>query len=280
VDEEALEKYAFSSHHYADRVLKSIEREETPHFCLVGHDRCPHLDEQGLCKIITEMGEEYLCDICREHPRFYNDTPRGKEVGLGMACEEACRLILSTDDYADMIVVGRVAGEPYEIDFDSLSNRENIYEILLTDGLRYGEKRRKICEKYGVSLSLLTREKWRERLASLEYLEEAHRTLFQCFDPAPPVQKKNEKVLDRALAYFVYRHVTETESDEEFRAALGFCLFCDGLLASLLCLNQGAPDAVTLARIVSEELEYSTNNTEAIKSEWDATRENDESYFE
>ena len=27
-----------------------------------------------LCRIILNLGEDALCDICREHPRFYNFT--------------------------------------------------------------------------------------------------------------------------------------------------------------------------------------------------------------
>ena len=32
--------------------------------------RCPLLQENGLCRIIAETGEENLCDICAMHPRF------------------------------------------------------------------------------------------------------------------------------------------------------------------------------------------------------------------
>ena len=54
-------------------ILESIDfSAEAPHFELRADGRCPHLDGRGLCRIICEHGEEYLCDICREHPRFYN----------------------------------------------------------------------------------------------------------------------------------------------------------------------------------------------------------------
>ena len=99
VDENSYKKYKKSKCQYAKAVLSSIENGDTPHFALKENDRCPHLDERGLCKIIINMGEGYLCDICREHPRFYNFTNYGKEVGIGMSCPEACRIILNSDDY-------------------------------------------------------------------------------------------------------------------------------------------------------------------------------------
>ncbi len=71
--------------------MNSISFEETPHFALDSHDRCPHLYHSGLYRIILNVGEEYLCNICREHPGFYNNT-RVAEVGLGISCREAAKV--------------------------------------------------------------------------------------------------------------------------------------------------------------------------------------------
>jgi len=54
---------------------------------------------------------------------------------------------------------------------------------------------------------------------------------------------------------------------KELCAAVGFCLLCERLLASL-AMRTGArdlPSLLPLARILSEELEYSEENTEALK---------------
>ncbi len=32
--------------------------------------RCAFLNENNLCDIYIQLGEEALCDICTEHPRF------------------------------------------------------------------------------------------------------------------------------------------------------------------------------------------------------------------
>ena len=71
-----------------------------------------------------------------------------------------------------------------------------------------------------------------------------------------------EKMLERALAYFIYRHCTEAWDMYEFCAALGFCLVCERLLASLI---ESGIDPFEAARILSEEIEYSEDNTECIK---------------
>lgn len=57
--------------------------------------RCPLLQEDGLCRIIMETGEENLCDICAMHPRFFVENGNFELAGVGLACEESVALLLS-----------------------------------------------------------------------------------------------------------------------------------------------------------------------------------------
>ena len=54
----------------------------------------------------------------------------------------------------------------------------------------------------------------------------------------------------------------------EFCAGLGFALVCERLLASMVCAQEGITldGVLELARILSEELEYSEDNTDTIRS--------------
>lgn len=267
VDDHTLKAYDSLTEGYGREIRDSIDRLDTPHFRLGDGERCPHLDERGLCRIITNLGEGYLCHICREHPRFYNDTIRGREMGLGMACEEACRLILSSDHYREMMEIGEIDGEVEPLDFDVLPHRERIYTILSNGSLPYAERLCMIADAYGVSLSERSDDEWRALLDSLEYLDEAHRALFAGYSSDPSTSKALEKPLERALAYFIYRHATAAWDEDEFRAAVGLSLLCERLLSSV-ARAEGIDDAaglIEVARIVSEELEYSEENTEAIK---------------
>ncbi len=234
---------------------------EDGHFRLIEGDRCPHLTKEGLCRIIREAGERYLCEICREHPRFYNGTPHGREVGIGLSCEEACRLILASDGYANMIEIGETDGE-YTDGFDPIPLRQELYGILSDEAVPYPARLRKIGAAHGVSLSAYTDEEWRELLASLEYLTEEHRHLFAVYTSDPSTPKEIEKPLKRALAYFIFRHCTATGSKEDFRTAVGLSLFLERLLCSMA---NAFGDVHECARILSEEIEYSEENTEEIQ---------------
>ena len=271
VDDDTMKIYDTLTGGYGQVIRDSIDTEEIPHFKLCHGDLCPHLDESGLCKIITNLGEGYLCHICREHPRFYNDTNDGKEVGLGMACEEACRLILSTENYVDMVEIGEIDGEVDPIDFDVLPHRERVYAMLSDHSLPYTKRLRMISDTCGVSLSVKTDAQWRELLASLEYLDEAHRALFLVYSSDPSTPAWMETYLERALAYFIYRHGTAAWDEEDFRRAVGFALFCERLIASV-ANAEGVNDLtglIEVARMVSEELEYSEENTEEVKTAFD-----------
>lgn len=261
VDPETQEKYDALTGGYGEKIKESIEISDTPHFKLQKNDRCPHLNKQGLCNIITNLGEEYLCEICREHPRFYNFTPQGCEVGLGMACEEAARIILNSD-FCGLEEIGNTEGEIDKALFNSLPLRQEIFALLKTR-LTYGECLNRLYIKVGVGKDTFEGTEITELISSLEYLDYGHRELFLS---SKDRGSHDENKLKRALAYFVYRHCAEADSTEDFNSRLCLCLFCESLLRRVA----SALGSMELAaRIISEELEYSQDNTEAIISYFD-----------
>lgn len=243
---------------------------DTPHFRLSAGDRCPHLHECGLCNIMTHLGEAYLCHICREHPRFYNDAVYGKEVGIGMACEEACRIILTSPDFAQVVEMGEVEDETADTKFDALPYRAAVFAVLSDAALTYKEKLDALSQAFDVSPARRADDEWREVLGALEYLDEGHRVLFEAYTNDVLIPSIFEPYLTRALAYFVYRHGTSAYDEEEFKASLGFGMFCVVLMASM-AVAKGVCDLsglVEIGRTVSEELEYSEENTNTIKWEF------------
>ena len=95
IDDEALACYDRLPGPFGDRVRRGIGLEDTPHFILGEDERCPLLNRDNLCDLILHEGEDALCQICRDHPRFRNYFSCRVEMGLGLVCEEAARLILT-----------------------------------------------------------------------------------------------------------------------------------------------------------------------------------------
>ncbi len=101
VDDVTYDKYQKLPLPLREYICSQIGEEGESHFFRLREGRrCPFLNQDNLCDIFIQAGEDYLCDICREHPRFYNWIGSYTEVGLGLCCEEAQRLILQSSQPA------------------------------------------------------------------------------------------------------------------------------------------------------------------------------------
>ena len=264
IDSKTFDKYKALKNGYGDVINKSISANDTTHFILKDHDKCPHLDERGLCKIILNLGEDYLCDICREHPRFYNYTTVA-EVGIGLSCQEAARTVLTSPDYAVLEHIGDVDAIEERIDFDGRLMRSEIYEILQDDTNDYNVMLDIIHNQYAIQT--YDDSSYLETLDTLEYLNIEHKRLFMNYSSKRrPYDRETEEYLKRFLAYLIYRHCTEAFDEEDFCERLAFCLFCERLLASLIYSENanGLEEIAKLSSIISEEIEYSEDNTSAL----------------
>ena len=122
-------------------------------------------------------------------------------------------------------------------------------------------------ENYDVDPKILEDAEWRELLASIEYLDPQHQEAMAGYTSQAKVPESLEIPLERALAYFIYRHCTAAYDADAFCEALGFALFCERLMASM-AMQQPEMDIMDIARVVSEELEYCEENKDAIMMEF------------
>ena len=142
VDRETRGKYNNIPGDFGEKLRESLVEDDAGSTCfkLDENERCPFLNKNNLCDIIINCGEELLCGICTEHPRFYNEISESIECGLGLCCEEVCRLLLETDEpleYVteivpeDEISIGFCLDESVHKDYIALYNlRAKMFEIL------------------------------------------------------------------------------------------------------------------------------------------------------
>ena len=93
IDEDTLEYYQGLDSELGNEIRHNIQWGETSFFKLTSDERCPFLKDSGLCKIIEELGEDGLCDICRLHPRFFENINNYNLAGVGLSCEKATELM-------------------------------------------------------------------------------------------------------------------------------------------------------------------------------------------
>lgn len=94
IDPSSAECYKKVEGDFGKRLGENISCGEVCSFKMNG-ERCAFLNENNLCDIIINLGEEALCQICRDHPRYFEWFENVKEGGVGLCCEEGARLILS-----------------------------------------------------------------------------------------------------------------------------------------------------------------------------------------
>lgn len=131
VDPETLKRYRTLEGSLGAKLRRCIASDPEPHFILSDQERCPFLTDQNLCEIILQAGEKALCQICADHPRFRNYWSDRIEIGLGMACEEAARLILTDTHPLRLVSVGEETEEQPEIPSEEEAALRNYRDRLL-----------------------------------------------------------------------------------------------------------------------------------------------------
>ena len=287
VDEEALACYDAVKGPMGARLRQNIDREaDPPCFVLDGEERCPFLNRNGLCDLITELGEDALCHICADHPRFRNVLYDRVELGLGLCCEAAAALILSQTEPLRIIRLPdteasyeRTAhGEPDEPDSITdalLTAREALLTVAQDRTLPLSERFRHILTSLDIQLPMNDYAEWAEFLADLERLDPAWDSRLEALstlpeDPAGELDGETSIAYEQIFCYFVYRYMT---AEDDGRPALlqvrtAFAILSTVLIHALVRAT-GRTDADTLAEIAwlySSEIEYSEENLERF---WD-----------
>jgi len=98
IDEETADRYLRMPGERGQMLRSHIENEDGIwHFSLTPEGDCPFLQADGLCKLIHTVGEDILCIICREHPRFYKQVQGQEIAGVGLSCEKSVELLLAEE---------------------------------------------------------------------------------------------------------------------------------------------------------------------------------------
>lgn len=221
-------------------------------FVLDDGERCPFLNEQGLCRIILEHGEEALCQICADHPRFRNFYSDRIEMGLGLCCEAAAELILSQKEPMTLPAHAGSSTAEEQAFFDF---RRKVFALL--------QDRSRSIEERLSEIAVFDTEQWISVYRKLERLDPAWDAILT----ASPAQREEDEIaLEQLAVYFVYRHLADALEDGRLRERLLFAVLSVQMLRRLYAANPQISLA-ELARMYSAEIEYSEENTEMLLEE-------------
>ena len=255
IDEATAQRYQQLSGELGDMLRANMTCEHGIwHFVLTKEGDCPFLRADGLCRLIRLAGEDILCTICREHPRFYQQVQGQKLAGVGLACEKSVELLLAeAGPLLFSYTEPEQAGTPAEAPF-------SFAELLAKLGI--------VCptalSHWQADLEADYLAFVLETLAMTEPIDAAWLPEITALQQdvsatAAGVHSLLEKVpsgqMQRLYQYIFYRQLSALSgcSIESLAAyaALGTLTIC------LLALSRPLPDA---ARRWSEQIEYSQDN--------------------
>lgn len=243
---------------------------ETAHFCLTEDERCPMLLDNGLCRIICEAGEDALCQICSDHPRFYNCVEDYEEQGLGLTCEAACHLILSQDRPFTLDTIASDDDMPISDDLSEfLAIRDECIWILQDKRHSFIERMSKLFDSFGEKDAFQHTDAFLKELFQLELLDSEWTILLQKSTAvAFNTNETTNQILFMNLAvYLLYRHLLPGYEDSTFTPRLLVCLFLtlSAIHIWTVCHEEIA-SFEEVCRMMSSEIEYSDENMDILIS--------------
>lgn len=272
IDPDALALYQTLPGEIGDRLRRSIDvTEEGACFRLTAEERCPLLNENGLCDLITACGEEALCQICADHPRFRSFFADRTEIGLGLCCEAAAQLILSQQAPMQLILLedDGIEDAPDPEEQALLRFRGQLFAAAQRRDLPLAARLREVCGLAGIAPAAFDRRAAADFLLTLERLEEGWTALLLQLRDAPevpPLPSAWDVPLEQLLCCLLYRHLPGALEDGLLRERVAMCLLLLETARQLFALQGGdALEKLTeICRCVSAEIEYDAENVDAL----------------
>ncbi len=276
IDDDTYEKYLGVTGEFNTNLRENINIcDGVTCFRLDEKERCPFLNENNLCDIILNLGEDYLCQICNDHPRFRNFYGGVTEIGLGLCCEAAAEIIVSQKEKVTFeIIDDGFNDENSKEENEFLKLRTDIYNILQNRKLTIEQRISKFADLCNIRIIeepiteiidfLISLERldthWTDILNDLKNIDISKIVLPSYFDT----------VAEQLLVYFTYRHLCGYLDDNRLSQRVQFIIFSYKVI-KILCKNHikkfntlSHKDIAEYARLYSSEIEYSDENTEAI----------------
>lgn len=276
IDDDTYEKYLNVSGEFNTTLRENIDIcDGIACFRLDENERCPFLNENNLCDIILNIGEDYLCQICNDHPRFRNFYGGVTEIGLGLCCEAAELIVKQTKKFT-LEIIDNDSSDDYNSDDenDFLELRNRIFDILQDRNIAINQRISNVlnyCNINYVEENIIDTTKF---LLSLERLDNTWTDIlndlkkYDFFEVTIP--SYFEIVAEQLLVYFTYRHLSGCLEDGRFLERILLIIF-NYKVIEMLCryhINKyhklTYTDIVEYARLYSSEIEYSEENTESI----------------
>ena len=268
IDETTAERYHTMTGPLGERLRQAITvDDEGSHFVFSkAQPMCPLLNENGLCKVVLELGEEGLCDTCHMHPRFYKYIEDLELCGVGLSCEASVEL-LAEDTQSDQVIF-TIEDDQGEFSPDERLTIQNIFELLALDidssYFQYSpnpdvQYYAKLLDLYGTTEPI--DEEWTTQINILSHDTGKLFTAVQSY-----IANHDMGLFNKVFQYILYRQI-DMLADYSLEAILSYAR--DGVEYILITsVIEGSP-LKQVARW-SQQIEYDEDNVELLLQHYDS----------
>ena len=270
IDEDSLKYYKTIKSDFGDKLNKNICTDvEVPYFVLAEKERCPFLNDNNLCEIYINLGEEHLCQICSDHPRFRNFFDFRIEIGIGLACEEAARLIITKESPMQLICIDNDDESEMSDDEVFLNFRQKIFSILQNRKLDLHKRIINLCDEFDIPKTDFKIKDIIKLYSSLEILDEVWLEKLEKLNDCTYNFSSDVSMIipeEQLLIYFLYRHLPEAQYDGLYKERIMFSVLSVIIIDMLYYAHscKSIKDLIEFSRMYSAEIEYSEDNINKI----------------
>lgn len=290
IDEESSCLYRSLQGTLGEKLRSAMKEDEDGDICFpLNGGRCPFLDEENLCEIHRQLGEDATSVTCREHPRFTEDYGPFREVTLSASCPAANDLLLGSEKPLGFVEIETEEpaeeGDPWLEDLlplrarmlklladrtVSLHQRLRMFLLLAAEAQQYLD-----ADETDALPALAENRQWERDvvldaddlfpgalrvLGTMEILEADWRDLLQQAESARPMEQ-SEPLLERISVYFAFRYLLKCVNDGDFLSRAQLVVLAV-LVVERLAAVCGLPEAL---RRFSCEIEHSEENLETLQ---------------
>ena len=306
IDDPAWERFRKVPGEFGERLRSAVHEQNGQRtFALCAGDSCALLREDGLCELILHCGEGILCDICALHPRFFNNSGEVREGGLGLCCEEVCRLLFSSEEPFSLVtddedIIAQRSDDEYTAAFRR--ERRQLFGILQDRRTGILDRLGR-CAEYGWNIQQQIEggaaaqlpDRWNsltepqsvdrllDTLSGMESVSDEWTQLLErligrreeLVRSLPGFLKANGEVRYEHIAvYGIFRHYTGSLEDSAAYARVMLAC-CSALTVMLMdCMkwldsgSLGEWDAILDLKLYSKQAEYSQENLDMFLEEY------------
>ena len=228
---------------------------------------CPLLREDGLCRVVLELGEDSLCDTCHMHPRFYKYIEDLELCGVGLSCEESVEKLLATE--GDQLLF-TIEDDDDEFTAEDRPVLENIFDLLalginpaicqftLNHSIHYCQELVTVYKK-----TEPIDEEWTKQLAHLEAMLSS--TTASTTMDLLKADTIDVSTLNKVYQYILYRQI-DMLAEYSLESLVRYAFDATVFIALLTHQFGNLPEQI---RRWSEQIEYDEDNVAFLFNEYE-----------